>query len=92
MSPDAHEAIHAVRLKRLRKAVQALEDALSEGRSVSVELLRVSGLLERGIDPRQIRSTMGDLPRLIEVARAIESQHDNAQRHDARRVPSHIKV
>ena len=48
--------------------------------------------VERGIDPRQIRSTMGDLPRLIEVARAIESQHDNAQRHDARRVPSHIKV
>jgi HPt (histidine-containing phosphotransfer) domain-containing protein len=63
-----------VRLKRLRKAAQALEEALGEGRAVSQELLQVSGLLERGIDPKKIRSTYSDLPRLIQTAQALEAR------------------
>jgi hypothetical protein len=74
MKPSALSAIQAVRVKRLQKAVQDLEHALAEGQSVSEVLLQVSGLLERGIDPRAIRSTFTDLPRLLEIARSIEAQ------------------
>lgn len=74
MTPSALAAIHAVRMKRLQQAALALEQALAEGRAVSQELLQVSGLLERGIDPRQIRTAHSDLPRLLETARAIEAR------------------
>lgn len=61
MTPSALAAIHAVRMKRLQQAALALEQTLAEGRAVSQELLRVSGLLKRGIDPRQIRTAHSDL-------------------------------
>jgi hypothetical protein len=91
MSPEAQEAIQSVRVRRIRQAAQALQQALEEGRAVSQELLRVSGVLERGIDPRQIRTTFGDLPRLLATAREIEAQqaHDQEQgpRGPSRRIP-----
>lgn len=91
MTPTAQAAIQAVRARRLQQAAQALEGALAEGRAVSQELLRVSGLLERGIDPRQIRTAHSDLPRLLETARAIEAQQFAEPHPDgrppARRVP-----
>lgn len=92
MTPEAQTAIHAVRMKRIRTAVQALEGALAEGRAVSQELLLVSGLLERGIDPRQIRSTFSDLPRLLETARVIEAQQLAAQAQDPRRPARRVSV
>ena len=90
--PDAQAAIHAVHMKRIGVAVRALEEALAKGRAVSQELLQISGLLERGIDPQQIRSTYSDLPRLLEAARAIEAQQLAAQEHDPRRPARRVQV
>jgi hypothetical protein len=92
MTPDAQAAIHAVRMKRIRVAMQALEDALAQGRAVSQELLLISGLLERGIDPRQIRTAFSDLPRLLETARAIEAQQLAEQERDPRRAARRVPV
>lgn len=92
MTPDIQEAILAVRLKRLRKAAQALEEALQEGRAVRQELLQVSGLLERGIDPQQIRSTYSDLPRLIQTAQALEARLLGDQPPDPIRPPRRVEV
>lgn len=92
MTPSAQEAIRAVRVKRLQQAVQALESALAEGRAVSEELLRVSGLLERGIDPQQVRCALGDVPRLLEAAREIEAQQAAAQPGDPRRASRRMRV
>ena len=82
MKPSALAAVQAVRMKRLHKAIQDLEQALAEGRAVSERLLQVSGLLERGIDPRTIRSTFADLPRLLEMARLIEAQEAAERQFD----------
>lgn len=92
MEPKTLAAIHAVRERRMRQAVQALEAALEEGHAVSQALLRVSGLLERGIDPRRIRCTAGDLPRLLSLARDVEARQVADQGADARRPSRRIPV
>jgi hypothetical protein len=92
MTPIAQSAIHAVRAKRLHQAVQALEAAMAQGQAVSQALLQVSGLLERGVDPFQIRTTHRDLPRLLEIARAIEAQEFAEPHPDARRPTRRMPV
>ena len=92
MTPDAQTAIHAVRMKRVRVAVQALEAALAEGRAVSQALLQVSGLLERGIDPREIRTAFSDLPRLLETARDSEAPQFADQARDPKRPARRLPV
>ena len=56
------------------------------------KLLQVSGLLEPGIDPRQVRPTLSDLPRLLETARAIEAQQLAAQERDPKRAAWRVPV
>lgn len=92
MDTAALAAIHAVRERRLREAVRALEAAMAEGRTVSRELLRVSGLLERGIDPQRIRCSAGDLQRLLSLARAIEAEELSAQGPDTTRAGRRLPV
>lgn len=76
MSTDPQLAIQNIRMRRTRKAADELRAALDEGRAVSEELLQASGLLERGIDPREIRVTAADIERLLETTRQIEAQTD----------------
>lgn len=56
-------------------STQAFEKALNEGERVREELLRVSNLLSRGINPGHIRTGREDLPRLLALATAIEEQY-----------------
>lgn len=89
---EASAAIHAVRLKRLQEAMQAVDAALAEGRAVSAKLLEVSFLLERGIHPQRIKTTFADLPRLLETARALESQQLEIQASDPKMSSRHTPV
>lgn len=56
-------------------SMQAFEIALNAGGQVCEELLRVSALVSRGINPAQIRTGRGDLPRLLALATTIEQQY-----------------
>jgi hypothetical protein len=59
---------------RIQDAVTIIRAALEEGRLVSQELEKWSVLLDRGIDISKIKVSYSDLPRLFEVASAIEAQ------------------
>jgi len=56
-------------------SMQAFEGALNAGEQVRQELLQVSNLVSRGINPGHIRTGRGDLPRLLALATAIEEQY-----------------
>lgn len=85
------QARDAAARKRLRQAFNALEQALSEGRSVSRELTRVSRLMEKHIDISHISINAEDLARLLDTARTIEAQHKAEKKsgpwRPSRRIP-----
>lgn len=59
---------------RLRRQAQALQAALKVSEAVAEQLLQVSGVLERGVDPRKLRVQPQDLPELMALARRIEAE------------------
>jgi hypothetical protein len=59
---------------RLKRSVQEIEQLLAQGDALARELLEKSGLLEKGIDPRQLSLTPAQLEQLIERARELEAQ------------------
>jgi hypothetical protein len=58
---------------RLRRQLQELRAALKVSEAVAEQMLSLSGILERGIDPRQVQVKPEDLPALLELARKIEA-------------------
>lgn len=93
MAVDPQAAIHAVRMKRIRQAAQLLEQALSEGHDVSRELLELSGLLDRGIDPLAVRATGADIERLLAITRRLEAEGlDASPPPDARPAARRVQV
>lgn len=59
---------------RLRRQLQELRSALKVSEAVAEQMLSLSGILERGIDPRQVHIKPEDLPALLELARKIEAE------------------
>lgn len=92
MAADPQAAIQAVRHLRLRRAVDALEAALRDGQATADLLLQASGLLERGVDPRQVRANSDDIERLLALTREIEAAGLQAEPADARRRSRRLQV
>ena len=59
---------------RLRRQLQELRAALKVSEAVAEQMLSLSGILERGIDPRQVQVKPEELPALLELARKIEAE------------------
>jgi len=65
------EVIQAI---RLRRSTEELEGLLAKGDALAEELLRLSGLLEQGIDPREIKLTPQQLAELLELVKSTETE------------------
>jgi hypothetical protein len=65
------EVIQAIRLKR---TAQQTEELIAKGNALARELLEISGLVERGLDPRGLRLSPEQLALLLERAQAIEAE------------------
>ena len=59
---------------RLKKQLAALQAQLEAGRLVSEQLLALSGLLDKGIDPRQIPASHEAIQDLLKLAEQLEVQ------------------
>lgn len=70
---------------RLQRAQDAGASAVQAGTAAAATLLQVSGVLERGIDPSRLNLSPADLPRLLELARAIEAEEAMLEPHEASR-------
>jgi len=68
------KAAQAEQESRIQAAVTIIRAALEEGRVAGQELEKWSALMDRGINISKIKVSYADLPRLFEIASAIEAQ------------------
>ena len=78
--------------ERFEKALQQLQEAIAHGHEVGAELLEVSGLLQRGIDPANVKSVYSDVTRLMAVARAIEAELREVKKPSPWRPSQRVRV
>lgn len=67
---------------RLRRAQAECRTALQVSEAVAAQLLEVSGVLERGVQPANIRATPQDVERLLPLAKAIEAEEAMLEPHE----------
>ena len=59
---------------RLKRQTAELAAALKVSQALAEQLVEVSGLKERGIDPSKVQASPQDLPALLELAARIEAE------------------
>ena len=59
---------------RVRRAVRQLEELLAQGAELSETLLRQSGLLEKGLDPRQLNLSPEQMEIFLRAAEQAEAE------------------
>ena len=82
------EVIQAIRLKKQLAAVQA---QLEMSQALREQLLELSGLVERGIDPRTIKASQQNIQDLLAVAERLEAEL-NLREAAGHRAPGRIQV
>jgi hypothetical protein len=70
---------------RLRRAQAECAAALKVSEAVAAQMVQLSGVQERGIDPARLRVTPAEVHRLLELARTIEAEEAMLEPHEAAR-------
>jgi hypothetical protein len=67
---------HVMAAIRLRRQLRELQDQLQQSQATANEMLKVSGLIEQGIDLKKIQIKAEELPALLELAHKIEIENN----------------